>query len=347
MGGVLTRQLLRLAVVAIVAGAVGPVGAAADDGAKRPAAVTGSAGDVTATSAVLTGAVTAEARRATYAFEYGATTASGTSTTPLALDARTGHARDATVPVSVAVTGLLPSTTYHFRLVAMVHRHTLTGEDATFTTAGAAPLGAAPIVPAVASAPAAPTPSAPAATPPALGASVVVTPVAGVVTVRPGAAAAPVALGAAATLPVGTLIDTRRGTARLVTAVDRSGRTQSVLLREGLVEVRQAARRGGLTELRLRGADFSRCGRGAARAAAVARRRPPRRTLWARDTGGRFRTRGRNSVATVRGTTWRTTDTCRGTTTSVAGGSVVVRDVRTGRRFVVRAGERHLARSAR
>ena len=35
--------------------------------------------------------------------------------------------------------------------------------------------------------------------------------------------------------------------------------------------------------------------------------------LWGRDRHGRFRTRGRNAVATVRGTVWKTADSCAGT----------------------------------
>jgi len=52
-------------------------------------------------------------------------------------------------------------------------------------------------------------------------------------------------------------------------------------------------------------------------------------------------------VATVRGTTWRVTDTCSGTTTTVYSGSVVVREARTGRSYVVRKGQRHLAAARR
>src|SRR3712207_6890811 len=55
-------------------------------------------------------------------------------------------------------------------------------------------------------------------------------------------------------------------------------------------------------------------------------RRPPRSTLfpyttlfrsarrlWGRDKGGRFRTHGKNSHATVRGTRWLVEDRCDGT----------------------------------
>ena len=78
-----------------------------------------------------------------------------------------------------------------------------------------------------------------------------------------------------------------------------------------------------------------------------AARKTPKRRLWAKDSGGRFRTRGRNSVATVRGTRWVTTDTCAGTRTTVTEGSVSVRDLRAKRTVVVRKGKSYLARRRR
>ena len=67
------------------------------------------------------------------------------------------------------------------------------------------------------------------------------------------------------------------------------------------------------------------------------------RKLWGKDKGGRFRTHGRDSVATVRGTAWTVADRCDGTVTRVTEGAVMVRDRHTGRRTLVRAGERHFA----
>ena len=53
------------------------------------------------------------------------------------------------------------------------------------------------------------------------------------------------------------------------------------------------------------------------------------RRLWGKDKHARFRTHGRDSVATVRGTQWVTTDRCDGTVTRVTEGKVLVRDLRT------------------
>ena len=72
-----------------------------------------------------------------------------------------------------------------------------------------------------------------------------------------------------------------------------------------------------------------------------------RRSLWGRDAGGRYRTHGRNSVATVRGTVWFTRETCAGTVTRVVEGAVSVRDLRRGRTVLVRAGQRYVAARAR
>jgi hypothetical protein len=71
------------------------------------------------------------------------------------------------------------------------------------------------------------------------------------------------------------------------------------------------------------------------------------RRLWARDRGGRFRTHGRNSVATARGTAWLTVDRCDGTLTVVSEGAVEVRDGRRRRTVLVRKGRKYLARARR
>jgi hypothetical protein len=73
------------------------------------------------------------------------------------------------------------------------------------------------------------------------------------------------------------------------------------------------------------------------------RRRVVRR-LWARDRGGRFRTYGNNSVATARGTSWTTEDRCDGTVIRVREGAVAVKNRRTGRTVLVRAGRAHFSR---
>jgi hypothetical protein len=58
---------------------------------------------------------------------------------------------------------------------------------------------------------------------------------------------------------------------------------------------------------------------------------------------GKFRTRGRYSAATVRGTAWTTTDRCDGTLVTVQRGTVSVQDLVRHVTVVVRAGHRYLA----
>src|SRR4051794_26809679 len=155
--------------------------------------------------------------------------------------------------------------------------------------------------------------------------------------------------GAGAELPVGTSIDTRRGRIALTTAA-RNGKKQTGTFGGGVMQVRQPRHARGRVDIHLRGGDFSRCARPALRArrsgvmgkASYIRRDPVRR-LWGRDRGGRFRTYGRHSQATVRGTRWLTKDTCAGTLTLVRHGAVMVHDFARRRNVLVRAGHRYLA----
>jgi len=185
--------------------------------------------------------------------------------------------------------------------------------------------------------PASPAP-APATGTPRLGTAVVVAPVAGKVLVRrPGAATATL-LQAGQAIPVGSMLDTRHGTIALTSALP-GGRTQTGRFSGGRFSVAQARTGSGVTELVLRGPELGSCRPApAGKARTAARRRKPIRRLWGEDKGGRFRTRGRNSVATVRGTRWLTEDTCAGTLTRVVEGAVDVYDVHRGVRRRVEAG---------
>jgi Ca2+-binding RTX toxin-like protein len=138
-------------------------------------------------------------------------------------------------------------------------------------------------------------------------------------------------------IPLGSEIDTTDGFARLTTARNRSGATQAATFYEGRFIVRQGGGREPVTDLRLSGGDFSRCGLAAGSG----------RHLWGREGGrrGKYRTRGRWSSGTVRGTTWLTQDTCAGTLTRVTKGRVIVRDLVRKRTVMVRAGHRYLARA--
>jgi hypothetical protein len=183
---------------------------------------------------------------------------------------------------------------------------------------------------------------------PDLGEMVVAAVVSGQVTVAvPGRGFVP--LSELSEIPVGSIIDARRGTVRLTSARDSAGRTQSGNFSGGVFQIRQSRKRSarGLTNLVLRGGSFKRCGsanRGKRATDSLSRRAI--RRLRA-DTRGRFRTSGRNSAATVRGTRWETIDRCDGTLTKVRRGRVAVRDFRRKKTVLVRAGKSYLATARR
>ena len=96
-----------------------------------PAVTTDPATSVTGTTATLNGTVNPEGQSTTYHFEYGTTTAYGTSAPSSPANAgsdSTSHAETA------AITGLTTGTTYHFRLDATNATGTTNGTDRTFTT---------------------------------------------------------------------------------------------------------------------------------------------------------------------------------------------------------------------
>ena len=185
-------------------------------------------------------------------------------------------------------------------------------------------------------------PAAPPA--PAPGKSVAVAVKTGTVLVRTPGATSFTPLDPTRPVPVGTIFDTRAGTVSLTAAAGATGATQTADFRGGSFSVGQAPN-ALETELRMRGGSFATCPRAATRgvvARAASRRRVVRK-LWGSGKG-RFRTRGRSSSATVRGTTWEVLDRCDGTLTRVRSGIVVVENLRTRRTKVVRAGQSFFVR---
>jgi hypothetical protein len=310
---------------------------------RPPDAVTTAATDVDSSSATLNGVVTPYGIDTTYFFQYG--TSRYDAHTPLT---SAGDGREP-LAVSVRVENLRPETTYHVRLVAFSRFRIASGDDIAFATQAAAPAEppASPALPApLALSPLAQAPSILVAPPPVLGERVNVAVRSGIVTVKVPGGGGFVRLSEFASIPIGSVLNTRRGSVTLRSAT-ASGGTQAGIFHGGVFEVRQPHADGGMTELALRGRR-PRCGRGdASRAAAIAGKRRPRRALWGKVRHGRFRTRGGYSVATVRGTVWYVEDRCGGTLTRVRRGSVRVRDLRRHRTIVVRAGHSYLARAER
>ena len=94
-----------------------------------PTVANSAAGSVSAAGATITGDVGPNGSATDYRVEYGTTAAYGSTTTWTAAGAGL-----TAVPVSVPLTGLTSSTTYHARLVAVSAGGTTNGPDLTFTT---------------------------------------------------------------------------------------------------------------------------------------------------------------------------------------------------------------------
>jgi hypothetical protein len=94
-----------------------------------PTVVTGSASSIAPTAAKLNGTVTANGQATTWYFEYGTSTSYGSKTA-----ARSAGSGTSSVKVSVSLTRLRTTTTYHFRLVATNAAGTSVGGGRSFST---------------------------------------------------------------------------------------------------------------------------------------------------------------------------------------------------------------------
>jgi Calx-beta domain len=115
------------------------------DGA--PFVTTGAATNITNTDATLNGTVNPNGAATTYYFQYGTSTSYGSQTGSQSAGSDTSDH-----PSSAGISGLAPSTTYHFRIVATNSDGTTFGSDATFITQASA--GAAKSAPTVITGPA-------------------------------------------------------------------------------------------------------------------------------------------------------------------------------------------------
>jgi hypothetical protein len=328
------------------------------------------AGSVTSSSALLKGQVSPLSVSTSYYFDIGPTTSYGTQT-PVTYVTSLLSAQT----VQAGVTGLKPNTTYHYRIVAGELLSTVRGADMTFKTGAAASSGSGSGgSTGSGSSGSTGTPGDTGTNPsggsngssaqtggqfpadfvptlginPVLGESVAAAPATGDVRVRVAGSAMFVPLEGEASLPVGTIVDTRQGTVNLVSALDKGDATQAAQFQGAVFQVRQTDQNSGMTDLYLRGGDFRPCWPETASGVVASRSRARTvRRLWGRDRGGRFRTHGSRAVATVRGTTWSVADRCDGTVTKVAEGSVSVYDRGTRRNVLVKAGHSYLARARR
>jgi hypothetical protein len=143
---------------------------------------------------------------------------------------------------------------------------------------------------------------------------------------------------------LGTFVDARHGKVTITSASDHHGSYQTGLFYGGEFKTRQRGTKRPITETYLKG-PVGPCGKAKGsgkNATARASRKRRSRHLWG-DSHGNFRTVGKSSSASTRGTNWLTKDTCAGTLTVVKRGKVLVRDFATNGRHIVTAGHSFLA----
>jgi hypothetical protein len=224
--------------------------------------------------------------------------------------------------VTGSAAGLVPNALYHVRLVASNATGTSVGPDQTFTT-----------------------PPGPAPPPPVLGQSVNVKPVSGQVFVLVGTKLVPLTQGQQ--LPSGSILDTRAGSLQLTTASTKRHKRETGVFGGAIFKLTQA--HNGLTNLSLaegafKGAPtFATCKAHKAGEASAAASKTLQ--LLHASAKGKFRTSGRYSAATVRGTKWTIADRCDGTLTRDVVHSVVVNDFVRHRTVVLHAGQSYLAKA--
>jgi hypothetical protein len=174
-----------------------------------------------------------------------------------------------------------------------------------------------------------------------------------------GAPAGFVPLKGAANIPIGSQLDTEDGRVALTSAADTGGaKTQTSDFYQGIFQVKQSVPKKKpkkpkalITDLVLKGEPpRSQCApQKGARSAAANKKKGPKAvlgSLWGNGKG-KFRTSGKYSSATVRGTIWLVQDRCEGTLTKVTRGTVQVADFQRHKTVTVKAGHSYLARAAR
>jgi DNA-binding beta-propeller fold protein YncE len=244
--------------------------------------------------------------------------------------------------VSASVNGLVPNALYHVRLVATNSAGTTVGPDVTFTTFKTPP------------------PS-----PPVLGKTFNVSLVSGVVLVKLHGVLVPIT--ELEQIPAGALIDALHGTLKLTIAITGGAardaaanakkkkpvKTQTGNFGGAIFKITQATRGAdkGLANLTLvenafKGApSYATCKAHKAADASVAALSSKTLQLLHASAHGKFRTTGRYSAATVRGTKWTIADKCNGTLTHDITDSVVVTDFVHHRTIILHAGQSYLARA--
>ena len=178
---------------------------------------------------------------------------------------------------------------------------------------------------------------------PVLGKSMAGQTVSGTVLVKLPGSKGFVKLTADISLPVGTIVDARKGVVE-ITATSGGGDYAAVFY-QGQFQIAQRQKKGASADMKLFGGSFQGCPAGLRSPKSLGSKAPKSvRRLWGKGSGA-FRTVGRFSAASVRGTTWLTDDKCNGTLTRVTQGSITVRDFVRKKNVVLSAGRSYLAKA--
>ena len=150
-------------------------------------------------------------------------------------------------------------------------------------------------------------------------------------------------------IPVGSILNTSAGVARVTTATATRDKLQFGDFGAGIFKLLQRRQQRGLTELDVMNAHPARQVCATLGKSAVVAKHLSSKVLG-RITGsahGRFTTRGQFSAATVRGTVWGVRNLCDGTLTRVTRGVVSVRDFSRRKTLTLVTGQSYLARAPR
>jgi hypothetical protein len=147
-------------------------------------------------------------------------------------------------------------------------------------------------------------------------------------------------------IPVGSVLETTAGVARIETATASINKPQFGNFGAGIFKLLQARKQKGLTELDIMNAHSARqvCASLGKRAAVAAKLSGKVLGRLNANAHGKFTTKGQYSAATVRGTVWNVANQCDGTLTKVQRGVVSVRDFVRRKTITLFTGMHYLAR---
>jgi len=297
-----------------------------------PAVTGGTPSSEPSGGAALSGSVNPEGETTTAYFEYGLDLSDrGPGASNVLYDQSTPVQQVGSDEVShlvvASISGLVPGALYHVRLVATSAAGTSLGPDQTFTT---------------------PVPPPP---PPVPGQSANAQTVSGTIFIREPSGQFERFTGSQQ-VRTGTEFDALAGSVQITIATGKKGETQHGTFGGAVFKLTEtkAGPSKGLTTLSIvegafRGApSYAVCTARKAGDASAAALSSKTLQLLRASAHGKFRTQGRYSAATVRGTIWTVADRCDGTFTHDLTDSVAVTDFVTHKTIILHAGQSYLAR---